>query len=86
MCEQMGDESLTQYTTRGEGFDCVMSILTVLHIEAKADVFARCFGLLKPGGALYLEDYYEAGRASRNRSRLSLVLTHDTRARHTPSR
>ncbi|ELR19467.1 methyltransferase domain containing protein [Acanthamoeba castellanii str. Neff] len=62
----MGDESLTKYTTRGEGFDCVMSILTVLHIEAKADLFARCCRLLKPGGALYLEDYYEAGEMNQH--------------------
>jgi sterol 24-C-methyltransferase/phosphoethanolamine N-methyltransferase len=54
----MEDEDLKQHTT---GFDCVMSILTVLHIDTKAQVFARCYQLLKPGGALYLEDYYAAG-------------------------
>jgi SAM-dependent methyltransferase len=84
---QMAPESLKERTKNGEGFDCVTSILTVLHIDAKADVFQRCFALLKPGGVLYLEDYFAAGELTEEAKRklkdeVGCVMPLPTRARY----
>lgn len=41
-------------------YDAAFSILVILHIpmEARVSLFKRCFDLLKPGGKLYIEDFF----------------------------
>ncbi|XP_035676922.1 sterol 24-C-methyltransferase erg-4-like isoform X2 [Branchiostoma floridae] len=41
-----------------ESFDSIMSIQVFFHVSNKAAVYKRCFDLLKPGGAIYIEDFY----------------------------
>jgi len=42
-------------------FDAVVSMLCFLHIPDRATLFARCAQALVPGGALFVDDYYEKG-------------------------
>lgn len=46
---------------RPGGYDAVVSWLTFLHIPQRARLYARCFEALKPGGGLYVEDYFARG-------------------------
>ena len=41
------------------GFDALTSWLCFLHIAEKDRLLARCASALKPGGALYVEDFFE---------------------------
>lgn len=47
-------------------YDAAFSILVILHVpmEARVSLFKRCFDLLKPGGKLYIEDYFFRGSES----------------------
>lgn len=46
--------------TDNNSYDASFSILVILHIpmESRVSVFKRCFDLLKPGGKLYIEDFF----------------------------
>ncbi|RKU40782.1 hypothetical protein DL546_000872 [Coniochaeta pulveracea] len=39
-------------------FDAVISLLTILHIPDRSAVFRQVAHMLKPGGRVYIEDYY----------------------------
>ena len=41
-------------------FDGIISLLCMLHIPDKARLFAACRAALKPGGAMYIEDFARA--------------------------
>lgn len=41
----------------GRTFDAIVSFLVFLHIPARAELFSVCHSLLKPGGAMVIEDY-----------------------------
>eukprot|EP00736_Rhodelphis_marinus_P009662 Rmarinus@m.22435 len=41
-----------------QGFQVIVSWLVVLHIPERVKLFKRCYELLRPGGKLYLEDFY----------------------------
>jgi cyclopropane fatty-acyl-phospholipid synthase-like methyltransferase len=41
-------------------FDGIISMLCMLHIPEKARLFAACRAALKPGGAMYIEDFARA--------------------------
>ena len=44
----------------GEGtFDAVVSWLVFLHIADKGALLPRCAAMLKPGGTIYVEDFFE---------------------------
>jgi len=43
----------------GEGHDAVVSWLCFLHVPDKAALLAACAAKLAPGGALFVEDFYE---------------------------
>ncbi|KAL7005826.1 hypothetical protein EMMF5_004562 [Cystobasidiomycetes sp. EMM_F5] len=38
--------------------DYVVSFLCILHIKDRVALFKKLFSLIKPGGAIYIEDYY----------------------------
>ena len=40
-------------------FDVLTSWLVFLHIERKRELLSRCADLLRPGGTLYVEDFFE---------------------------
>jgi len=40
-------------------FDYIVSWLVFLHIPAKADLYKKCAESLKPGGRIYVEDFYK---------------------------
>ncbi len=42
-------------------YDAVVSWLTFLHIPQRRELYARCFEALKPGGGMYVEDYFARG-------------------------
>lgn len=44
----------------GGPFDGILSLLCMLHIPDKARLFAACRAALKPGQAMYIEDFAEA--------------------------
>jgi len=48
----------------GAGFDALVSMLVFLHIPDRASLLSRCHDALKPGGALFVEDYYQRGPLS----------------------
>ena len=41
-------------------YDAAFSILVILHVpmESRVSLFKRCFDLLKPGGKIYIEDFF----------------------------
>ncbi|MDH3715863.1 MAG: methyltransferase domain-containing protein [Gammaproteobacteria bacterium] len=43
------------------GYDALVSWLTFLHIPERPQLYARCFEALKPGGGIYVEDYFARG-------------------------
>lgn len=45
----------------GEQYDALVSWLTFLHIPQRQALYARCFEAMKPGGGIYVEDYFERG-------------------------
>lgn len=45
----------------GGGYDALVSWLTFLHIPQRAQLYSQCFAALKPGGGLYVEDYFARG-------------------------
>mmetsp|Transcript_5905 Transcript_5905/g.9604 ORF Transcript_5905/g.9604 Transcript_5905/m.9604 type:complete len:293 (-) Transcript_5905:494-1372(-) len=52
--------SLQPGPCQDSSYDAAFSILVILHIpmEARVSLFKRCFELLKPGGKLYIEDFF----------------------------
>lgn len=48
----------------GAGFDALVSMLVFLHIPDRVALFSRCHDALGPGGALFVEDYYQRGPLS----------------------
>ncbi len=42
----------------GQHFDALVSWLTFLHIPDRAALLERCFGCLRPGGSILVEDFY----------------------------
>ncbi|WP_372944093.1 methyltransferase domain-containing protein, partial [Shewanella sp.] len=48
----------------GGGFDALVSMLVFLHIPDRASLLGRCHDALRPGGALFVEDYYQRGPLS----------------------
>ncbi|EDO36151.1 predicted protein [Nematostella vectensis] len=42
-----------------ESYDFLVSWLVILHIEDRKTLFKKCLDLLKPGGKIYIEDYYK---------------------------
>ena len=43
------------------GFDALCAWLVFLHIPERRRLYRRCFEALRPGGAMYVEDYFERG-------------------------
>lgn len=44
-------------------YDVIVGLLCFLHIGNWRELFTRCFDSLKPGGVLYVEDFYQRGEA-----------------------
>jgi len=42
-----------------EHYDALVSWLTFLHIPNRRHLYQQCFKALKPGGGIYVEDYFE---------------------------
>jgi cyclopropane fatty-acyl-phospholipid synthase-like methyltransferase len=42
-------------------YDAIVSWLCFLHIPQKEQLYARCFESLKPGGRIYIEDFFQQG-------------------------
>ena len=42
-----------------EHYDALVSWLTFLHIPDRNHLYQQCFNALKPGGGIYVEDYFE---------------------------
>ncbi|WP_460065271.1 SAM-dependent methyltransferase [Streptomyces sp. YKOK-I1] len=53
-------------------YDHLVSLLTILHIPRRADLFDVVHGLLRPGGTFYIEDFY-ARRPLTGRERADLA-------------
>jgi cyclopropane fatty-acyl-phospholipid synthase-like methyltransferase len=49
-------------------FDAVISLLAILHIPDRPAVFRQAARMLKPGGMVYIEDYYASAIVSREES------------------
>lgn len=50
-----GDAGVAQFTG-------LVSMLCFLHIPDRAELFSSCAAALKPGGLLFIDDYFERGR------------------------
>lgn len=44
-----------------EKYDVVVGLLSFLHIGQWRELFTRCFQSLKPGGVIYVEDFFRRG-------------------------
>ena len=65
-------------------YDCVASWLTILHFDEaeRAALFAEAYRLLKPGGFLYAEDFFELAPFTPSERH---SLSHDVFCRYLPS-
>ena len=45
-------------------YDAIVSWLTVLHFDDKTTLFKSCYDLLRPGGKLFIADFFECGKLS----------------------
>ncbi len=45
----------------GRGFDALVSMLCFLHIPDRATLLSQCHAALKPGAAMFVDDYYARG-------------------------
>jgi cyclopropane fatty-acyl-phospholipid synthase-like methyltransferase/ABC-type nitrate/sulfonate/bicarbonate transport system substrate-binding protein len=43
-------------------YDSIVSWLTVLHFQDKAELFRSCYSLLRPGGKLFIADFFERAK------------------------
>ncbi|KAJ0412060.1 hypothetical protein ATCC90586_004606 [Pythium insidiosum] len=44
-----------------EQYDVIVGLLSFMHIGQWRELFSRCFASLKPGGVLYVEDFFRRG-------------------------
>ncbi|GLE04953.1 hypothetical protein PINS_up013934 [Pythium insidiosum] len=44
-----------------EKYDVIVGLLSFMHIGQWRELFSRCFQSLKPGGVLYVEDFFRRG-------------------------
>lgn len=63
------------------GYDALVSWLTFLHIPQRAQLYARCFEALKPGGGIYVEDYFARGTLTKGERE---ILARDVFCEHVP--
>jgi SAM-dependent methyltransferase len=45
----------------GRDFDALISMLCFLHIPDRQTLFSQCHAALRPGGRIFIEDYYARG-------------------------
>jgi cyclopropane fatty-acyl-phospholipid synthase-like methyltransferase len=64
-------------------YDGLVSLLVFLHIEDKTTLLQRCASMLKPGGTIFIEDYY---RRSSFTDEENKRLTNDVYAFNLPTR
>lgn len=57
-----GDFNTVASHLQTSSYDCVVSWLTLLHIEDRPSLFKHCQNLLRPGGIFYAGDFFEAGQ------------------------
>jgi len=43
-------------------YDAIVSWLTVLHFDDKLQLFKSCYALLRPGGKMFIADFFECGK------------------------
>lgn len=59
---ELGDILSLDLDNLGSGlssYDCIVSFLVFLHITEKASLLKNCAKMLKPGGTIFFEDFYE---------------------------
>ncbi|KAF1772107.1 S-adenosyl-L-methionine-dependent methyltransferase [Phytophthora cactorum] len=54
------------------GYDAVVGLLCFLHIGHWRQLFQRCYDSLKPGGFLYVDDFFLRGESLTNEDELTL--------------
>ncbi|KAG2788361.1 hypothetical protein JG687_00015669 [Phytophthora cactorum] len=54
------------------GYDAVVGLLCFLHIGHWRQLFQRCYDSLKPGGFLYVDDFFHRGESLTNEDELTL--------------
>ncbi|KAJ0412059.1 hypothetical protein ATCC90586_004605 [Pythium insidiosum] len=55
-----GTARLLAHRTRCH-YDVIVGLLSFMHIGQWRELFSRCFASLKPGGVLYVEDFFRRG-------------------------
>lgn len=63
-------------------FDAVVSWLAFLHIPERSQLYARCFEALRPGGGIYVEDYFPCGELTAGERE---ILARDVFCKRVPS-
>lgn len=53
----------------GRGFDALVSMLCFLHIADRATLLSQCHAALKPGAAMFVDDYYTRGTLTEDERR-----------------
>lgn len=69
-------------------YDCVASWLTILHFtaEQRRDLFADCWRILKPGGTLYAEDFFNCSKEGEGLTpQEQRTLRHEVYCRYLPT-
>ncbi|RDD37167.1 Phosphoethanolamine N-methyltransferase [Trichoplax sp. H2] len=66
-------QDIYKLDTDSNYFDCAVSWLAVNHIEDKAGLFKKLFTMLKKGGKIYIEDFYQKGPVTENEREILFI-------------
>jgi cyclopropane-fatty-acyl-phospholipid synthase len=67
-----------------ESFDAIVFLESIIHMPPKAEIFARCFDLLRPGGRIFVQESHYDKDSMRERYRADLGFREvDTAFGHT---
>jgi cyclopropane fatty-acyl-phospholipid synthase-like methyltransferase len=63
-------------TPGNDSYDAAVCILMILHVpmQARSALFKRCYELLKPGGKLYIEDFYQKSESGFSTDEKELLM------------
>jgi len=53
---------ILDFRKEGDGYDIAVSWLSFLHIPDRQALLKKCYSLLKPGGQIFIEDYYKRNK------------------------
>jgi len=73
---------ILDFPEKGSNFDAVVSWLAFLHIPNRSSLLRKCCKILKPGGKMFIEDFYKRGEFNQEEAR---ILSEDVQCPYLPA-